>query len=198
MRSCRYMGTGLLCAMTIAATPLAAQETILSYHVMQVPVRTMAETVLREAGLRGVISPDIKGTLSSRRVSGTAEDILKAIALNGDIDVFRFNDTIYVSAAAEATTRLILLRDIGFENAIAGLAQSGLVIDQYPVTIAAEGQAMAITGPPTYIALIEAVIQSLSQPDVVAERNEPIVIRRGTDLEVIYLKNPQNTPQVTE
>ena len=184
---------GLLASLFLSTTPVAAQQADPSYHIIQVPVRSFVETVLKEANARGVISDQIKSTLYARRISGPPEKILSAIADDAEIDVFQFNNTFYISDATEATTRLILLDNVGYDYALDALQKSSLILPQYPVIKAADGQALGVTGPPKYIALIEAVIKSLSKPAADKKRGPSVIVRRGTSAEVIFLNDPQSS-----
>ena len=77
--------------------------------------------------------------------------------------------------------RLVRLGDVPSDVAKAVLAESGLMSDRFPVADAAQGTAVALTGPPKLLGLSEAVIEAVVvEPDIVPSNK--IVVRRGSSI----------------
>jgi len=157
----------------------------LEYQVIQMPVRAFVDVVVHDGGARAEISPNVKMTIASHRFQGTVGEVLAQLEQAADVDVFRFNGTYHVSALSEATTRLVLLEDVEFAVAVKALARSGVEMDKYPVTEAADGRALAVTGPPKLLAIVEAVIKSMKNTEEPLTDEKTVRIRRGIESETV-------------
>ncbi len=162
----------------------------LSYRVITQSLNGFLNELIRDSGDRIDVSADVRGHLSHVMHTGRTETILDQLAVQHSLDWFAFNGVYYISAKSEAMTRMTRLGDLTDEAALDALEASGLLFDRFPVRRTAEQSALAISGPPKYLALVEAVIEnipSLSTPIQSAAINT-VVVRKGTEETVVPLR----------
>jgi len=160
------------------------------YLVLSQPVSAFLNGLSRDSGVRIAASQGVRGRIIDRRLTGSISDILDDIAAGMDLDWFRFNDIYYVSGRSEATARMTRLGDLDSEDALSALEAAGLLMDRYSVSVTAEGSAIALAGPPQYLAFAESVIEAIPseiiEPREIEERS--VVVRRGIEEERVPIE----------
>jgi type III secretion protein C len=169
--------------------PISSDEQI-SYYLFDQTISNFLNELERSSGFRFQTSPLVKGRLRNLSISGTPSEVMDIIANDLGLDWYGFNDVIYVSTKAEAGMRVVRLGNLNADHALTVLRESGLSVDQYSVQVAAGGTALALSGPPTFLALAEAMIESIPevlQATAVLASRPTVLVRRGinTDLEVV-------------
>lgn len=158
-----------------------ASETELSYLVVRQPIVQFLSQLERDTGLQIDATESVNGLIADMRLDGEIAEILSQLSQRFDLQWFAFNGVHYVSAQSEARMRLVRLGDVPSDVAKAVLAESGLMSDRFPVADAAQGTAVALTGPPKLLGLSEAVIEAVVvEPDIVPSNK--IVVRRGSSI----------------
>lgn len=154
----------------------------IDYRVVNLRAADFFALLAQDVGLRVDISGKVTGRLRNVRISGTTADVLDQISNMLSLDWFEFNGVIYISSREQATTRIIRLGDLTADDTYDALEESGLKLARYPIQVASEGTALAISGPPKMLALAEAVIESIP-PAPIAARNvaspKTVIERRG-------------------
>ncbi|MEP3847594.1 MAG: hypothetical protein ABJM43_19795 [Paracoccaceae bacterium] len=170
------------------ASPVLAQtemkaDTQLSYLIVHQPLVQFLSQLERDAGVQIDATESVNGMITDMRVDGDVGAVLTQLSQRFDLQWFAFNGVHYVSDQSEARMRLVRLGDVPSDVAKAALADSGLMSDRFPVADAAQGTAVALTGPPKLLGLSEAVIESVViEPDVVPYRS--IIVRRGSSISI--------------
>lgn len=170
--------------------PVAQEPTELDYMVVRQDAAAMFAVLAGDMKLRLDLSDKVHGTFSDIRLSGTPDEIMEVAADEVGIDWFAFNGALYVSSTSEALTRIVRLGELQEDKVMSVLRDSGLPIDKLDVKPAAQGNALALSGPPKLLALAEALIEGIppAPKERVAEAAEKIVtIRRGIDTEKVRL-----------
>lgn len=161
-------------------------ETRHEYLVIAQSLDRFFETLARDADVRINVSDAVNQTMVQTYLEGGLDDILIQMAEDHKLDWFMFNRAYYVSTRDEAMTRIVRLGSLDASFTLQALENAGLRMPDYPVETMAEGEALALTGPPLYLALAEAIIETL--PERTSEGHTTIIERRGTELTEVVLR----------
>lgn len=148
----------LLCGISSAQ----ARSEAVSYLVLKQPVPQFFEQLERDTGVHFDVSGSIPGTIIDKRLAGNVETIVAQLSRQFGFHWFTFNDTIYISPASDSRIRLVRLNQVSSADARRALKEVGLTDDRFPITDAANGKALALTGPAKRLGLSEAIIESLA------------------------------------
>ncbi len=204
----RVRSLSFCCALAAAVWSASSAVSVdLSYRIIRQPVSAFFVELSAFTGESIVVSDGVSGTIRELTLTGSLEEVIKRVAASARLDTFTFNGVTYVSAKAEATTRLTRLGDLSPEQVIAELETVGLLHEEYPVAIAASGSAVVLSGPPKLLALSEAVIETIPEAEEAPPEPEPqIVIRRGTVRQTVAMdgsiiedefRTPEGLPSVS-
>jgi type III secretion protein C len=188
----------------IPVTGIAAAAGLLAvkqdHLVILQPVQLLLEQVTRQAGLRLKLTDGVKGVVRNLRATGTTDQVLDSIAATQGLDWFLFNGVVHVSSRTEVATRLIRLGDLSPAQALAALQETGLPAERIDTRTTSAGNALALSGPPELLALVEAVIESIP-PQVAQARLETprtVVERRGNEAQRVILRSLPATTQADQ
>lgn len=176
-------------AETTATVPVSNVEMV-EYYVFDQSAGAFLRNLERDTDLRFQISPNVSGQLRNLSLRGGTDDVMNAVTGNLGLEWYSFNDVIHVSAKSEAGTRVVRLGDLSAVKAVAGLVDSGLPMGKFPAQVTGEGAALALSGPPSFLALAEAVIETMPevrQVAAVVPLGRSIVIRRGVQVQTTPL-----------
>lgn len=174
------------------ASSAYAKSDVVSYLVVRQPVSQFFEQLERDTGVHIDASKYIPGVITNMRLSGSVEAVISQLSQEFGFHWFSFNNIVYVSLTSESKMRLVRLKDVSSADAMRALSEVGLASDRFPIIEAAQGKAIALTGPPKLLGLSEAIIESLipESPDVVEVAVPP--------LSVPPLSVPAFVPRVAE
>jgi hypothetical protein len=171
-------------------TSIKSAPASIDYYVFNQGVGSFFDDLERDTSLRLQVSPNVRGTLRDVSLSGPPLEVVDEITGSLGLDWYTFNDVIHVSAKSESGTRVVRLGDLSPEHALTALRDSGLPMDRFPAQVTGEGSALAFSGPPTLLALAEAVMETIPEvarpippPIAVPQPGKSIVVRRGTQIE---------------
>lgn len=168
----------------------------LDYYVVDQDVRQVLREIERATGVRYAISNQVRGRLKSVRLVGAPAEIMGTISERLSLDWFIFNGVLHVSARTETQTRLVRLEELDADLALTTLRRSGLPTAAFPSQITGDGAALALTGPPAFLALAETVLESLPPKGAPLPPAEPVapqirktvVERRGVERQIVEVK----------
>lgn len=171
-------------------------DAVLDFYVVNQDVRQVLQEIERSTGIRSAVSKHVRGRLTSVRLAGEPADIMGTISERLALDWFVFNGVLHVSARTETQTRLVRLDEIDATVALTTLQRSGLPTALFPSQITGDGAALALTGPPSFLALAETVLETLPGKEPVPARPKPVVAhtpktvveRRGTERQVVEVR----------
>jgi len=165
---------------------------IVEYYVFNQNISDFFGILERDTNLRFQISPNVRGTLNDMSFVGDPLELLDKIATTWGLDWYAFNKVIHVSPKSDAGTRVVRLGDLSPADAIAALSESGLPMDRFPAQIAGQGSALVFSGPPTLLALAEAVIETIPErPEMagpVLPPGKTVIVRRGVETQVVPIQ----------
>ena len=166
-----------------AQQPAPEADPEIAYFVVDQRVVDVLAMIERDTGLRIQPTEAVRGRVRRMRLVGPVGASLAALGARHDLDVFRFGDTVHVSTKAEATMRLVRLDGIGRGRALGALEQAGLAFAPGDVRDAADGTALALSGPPRMLAIAEAIVESVPPlPPVPRPPARTVKVRRGTEV----------------
>lgn len=182
----------ILHAQTSEENPVQSATTSIDYYIFNQSVGSFFDDLERDTSLRLQVSPNVRGALRNVSLSGPPLGVVNEISKSLGLDWYTFNDVIHVSAKSESGTRVVRLGDLSPEHALTALRDSGLPMDRFPAQVTGEGSALAFSGPPTLLALAEAVMETIPEvarpvppPLAVAQPGKSIVVRRGIEVQVV-------------
>lgn len=175
----------------VACQGASTDKTVTDYFVINQDVRQVLRELERASGIRYDVSNHVRGRLQALRLVGDPAEIMETIGEQIALDWFAFNGVVHVSARSEIQTRLVRLGDIDAGIALETLGQSGLPVSTFPSQVTGDGATLALTGPPSYLALAETVLETFT-PKRPAPRAAPsvrtVVVRRGTESQVVEFR----------
>ncbi|PPK47512.1 type II/III secretion system protein [Trinickia symbiotica] len=105
----------------------------------------------------------------------SGHDFLEQLANAHRFDWFVANRTLYVSARADSIVERIPLHGISAEAARAALAAVGLYDERFGWGVLAAQDAVLVSGPREYVALVRRFLSVRSAPSAAAARAEPMI-----------------------
>lgn len=176
-----------------AASPTSADlqpAPVVSFYVVDQALSYFFDEMERVAGVRIQSTDKVRGRIQSEVFTGTLDEVLDEITRANGLEWYRFNGVIFVSARSESGLRVVSLGDLLPLDAINAIRETGLPIDKFPAQVAGERRAIVLTGPPTFLALAEAVVETLPQLEAAVPKVEgaSVVVRRGIETEIVRLR----------
>ncbi len=180
----RKLASAAFVTAAICGSSLATTSNEINYYVVDQPVTAFLSELERSTPLRFQVSENVRGRLFNVGLHGDTDRVMSVISQKLGLDWYKFNGVIHVSSKSESATRVVRLGDLQPEQALLALTESGLPIDSFSAQVTGEGSALALSGPPTFLALAEAVIEAIpeTQAEVIAVKMaRSIRVRRGTE-----------------
>ena len=167
-------------------------RTPIDYYIFNQSIASFLEDLERDSLLRFQVTPNVRGSLTNVTLSGDPIDVLNSISATWGLDWYAFNAVIHVSPKSDAGTRVVRLGDLAADDAIEALEESGLPMEKFPPRIAGQGSALVFSGPPTLLALAEAVIETIPEaPQLVGPvlpAGPTVIVRRGIEAQVVPIQ----------
>lgn len=187
LKAC-VVGVSMFVGSNAFGQEFAASEQIpFDFLVVNEGLPEVIQYLSAHAAIRTQMADSVQGRLRLRHLVGTPQEILDDLTLDHDLDWFAFNGTYYVDTKQSTKTRIIPLGELSFERAIAALEQAEVPVRQYPISSAADGKAMVMSGPPKLIGIVEALVASTT---VDVEALPQVRVRRGNQIN----GNAENEP----
>lgn len=158
------------------------EEIAVDYFVIDQSIEGFLQMLSSDANIRFDMTEGVLGRVKRQRISGTPQEVIDQLSARHELDWFLFNGIYYISSREEALTRLVRLGSLGEARAIGALSGAGLSQQGFPTRITADGSALALSGPPKYLGLAEAVLESVPDVQVIAKPEKIIRIRRGVHI----------------
>lgn len=181
--------------LSVTPTFVGAQDTLsdeslplIEYYVQNQSIEGFLQTLEKDVELSIDATTEVSGRLRNLRLDGRLDAVMDKVAAQLALDWYLFNGIIHISSKSEAGTRVIRLGDLSAPQAISALEESGIPTSQFPVQVTGEGSAIAVSGPPTLLALSEAVIEAIPEAQQVAAappNQKTIVVRRGIEIQYV-------------
>jgi type II secretory pathway component GspD/PulD (secretin) len=147
-----------------------------NYYIINQDVRSAMSDISKILNVPITLANDVKGKATAGKYSGTPVQILDKLCADLGLQRFYDGNTLYISKASSAMTKVLDLKNISMADLTAGLTQVGIDLQQFPVRFDAERNLAILYGPPRYIAVAEAVAAQIIQNRA---RSRPSVLRGG-------------------
>lgn len=134
---------------------------VVEYYVVDQSVPSFFALLAQETGARLLVSDDVGGRVRDLYLQGELREVIERVARAQDLDWFVFGDVVHISARNEVKTRVIRLGDLPIATVRAALADAGLQIERFGLRKTAQGTAIALSGPPRFLAVAEAIIETI-------------------------------------
>ena len=135
-----------------------------SVFVFDDKIENFIKELIKDEKLSAKISRKVRGKVIRRKLIGSRDEILNKISKEFNFEWFVYDRTLYISNRSETTTRVIALDKLKMENVLNALKAAGLQLDRFPIRNMADRKTFIISGPPSYVALVETIISSLQAP----------------------------------
>ncbi|MEM7620558.1 MAG: hypothetical protein AAF228_08850 [Pseudomonadota bacterium] len=153
---------------------------ILKIYVFKDKIKNVIQEIASKHNFATKFSGSLKGIVERRKLVGTRDEIFDELSKQYSFEWFVHNNSLYISNKSETTTRVITLEGIRGNRALSALKKAQLSLDKFVVNVMDENNTFIVTGPPNYVALIEAVMSSLKKPERLTNTFNSVTIYRGT------------------
>lgn len=144
------------------------------------------------------ISAEVKGRIRGRMPELSPREFLDRLTDLYDLQWYYDGVVLYVSAAKEAQTRMLVLSSVHFSAFKLALDKLDISDERYPVRPAPGNGLVLVSGPPRFIALIEqtlngllAVAQAQPRATDTPARESVMVLFRGSSTTVVRGGRPE-------
>lgn len=176
----------------IASEDQQLSELEVGFYVFQDKIDGVIKQLVNREKISAKISDTVSGTIERRKFQGTKTSILNELSQEFNFEWFIYNNTIYVSDRSEATTRIVNLNTLSMKDVLAALKDADLSQDQFTINYLSNQKTFVVTGPPTYVALVEAIVGQLAQPEEKkATETGSVTIYRGTARDDVRIDNKE-------
>lgn len=190
-----FLSTGIG---TTLGVPLSLPSTPYTYTVLDQDLSAALQEFGSNLNIRVNISAEVKGRIRGRMPDLPPREFLDRLTKLYDLQWYYDGLVLYVSAAKEAQTRMLVLTSIRFDAFKAALDELDISDDRYVVRPAPGNGLVLVSGPPRFIALVEQTFNGLvaeaqAQPRVPAAptRESVLILFRGSSTMVVRDGRPE-------
>ena len=145
------------------AAPLPHSDQPVTYTVVDQDLRDVITEVAQQSGLRATVSDAVHGRVRGRLPPAPLEDFLNHLAATYGLDWYYDGSALFVTTAAEATSKLLSLGLVSLPQLQANLDALGVTDVRWPLRGSSDGRLVVVNGPPRYVQLVEQTLTALSQ-----------------------------------
>lgn len=163
LRRIAYFVGCAVAALPAAAAPLPNAAHVIDYAVVDQELRDVLTGIADELGLHAVVSEAVHGRVRGRLSPAPAAAMLDRLAHIYGFDWYCVGDTIHVSASSEAAARILPLGAVDAALLLRTLDELGISDAHWRPQVSADGALLMASGPPRYLALVDAALAALSK-----------------------------------
>ena len=163
---------------TACAAPLPHSDQPVTYAVVDQDLRDVITEVAQQSGLRVSVSDAVHGRVRGRLPPAPLESFLNHLAATYGLDWYDDGNTLFVTAAGEATSKLLSLGLVSVPQLDANLDALGVSDRRWPLRGSSDGKLVIVDGPPRYVQLVEQTLTALAQQR--SQSAEKVSVFRGT------------------
>ena len=153
----------LIIASSAGAAPLPHGNEPVTYAVVDQDLRDVITEVAQQSGLRVSLSEAVHGRVRGRLPPAPLSDFLDHLAATYGLDWYYDGSALFVTAAAEATSKLLSLGLVSLPQLDVNLDALGATDLRWPLRGSTDGRLVVVDGPPRYVQLVEQTLTALSQ-----------------------------------
>ncbi|WFU14793.1 secretin N-terminal domain-containing protein [Bradyrhizobium sp. CB3481] len=193
-----FLSTGIV---TAFGAPLALPSAPYSYTVLDQDLSAALLEFGNNLNIRVNVSTEVKGRIRGRMPDLPPREFLDRLTSLYNLQWYYDGLVLYVSAANEAQSRLLLLKPISFDAFKAALDALNISDERYVVRPAPGDGLVLVSGPPRFIALVDQTLNGLvaeaqARPHTTAEkqpRESVLKLFRGSSATVIRDGRPEGS-----
>lgn len=142
--------------------------------------------VARFYGFDAVLTRQVRGTIENERLPSNLNAFIARLTTDRDLVFYFRNRDLNVSARSENVSRVIGLGPSDPDELRAAIEAAGVDADRFPLRFIEASNSVLVDGPPSFVALVEVIAESL----VRTTRNAPAVtVIRGNQID---RQSPEN------
>ncbi|MGY8678334.1 secretin N-terminal domain-containing protein [Bradyrhizobium sp. UFLA05-153] len=190
-----FVGTGMDRA---PGASLSLPSTPYSYTVLDQELSAALQEFGNNLNIKVNVSAEVKGRVRGRMPDLPPREFLDRLTNLYNLQWYYDGLVLYVSAANEAQSRLLVLTPISFDSFKATLDTLNISDDRYIVTPAPENGLVLVGGPPRFIALVDQTLKGLvaeaqARPRAaeMPPRDSVLMLFRGSSTMVIRDGRPE-------
>ncbi|KRQ17454.1 nodulation protein NolW [Bradyrhizobium manausense] len=178
--------------------PLSLPSATYRYSVLDQELPAALQEFGNNLNIRVSISGEVKGRIRGRMPDLAPREFLDRLTNLYNLQWYYDGLVLYVSAAKEAQTRLLLLGPISFEAFTAALDALNISDERYIIRPAPGDGLVLASGPPRFIALVDEtlnglVAQAQARPHAIEtpQRDSVLMLFRGSSATIIRDGRPE-------
>ncbi|MGX5831859.1 secretin N-terminal domain-containing protein [Mesorhizobium sp. 43Arga] len=187
-----FLSTGFHSALGV---PLSLPSAPYRYTVLDQDLSAALQEFGNNLNISVNISPEVKGRIRGRMPDLAPREFLDRLTELYDLQWYFDGLVLYVSAAKEAQTRMLVLAPIRFDAFKAALDELDISDDRYVVRPAPGNGLVLVSGPPRFTALVEQTFNGLvaqAQPHAAAPAKQSVLtLFRGSSTMVVRDGRPE-------
>ncbi|MGY3610648.1 MULTISPECIES: secretin N-terminal domain-containing protein [unclassified Bradyrhizobium] len=191
-----FLSTGVL---TAFGAPLSLPSAPYSYTVLDQDLPAALLEFGNNLNIRVNVSTEVKGRIRGRMPDLPPREFLDRLTNLYNLQWYYDGIVLYVSAANEAQSRLLVLKPISFDAFKAALDALNISDDRYLVRPAPGDGLVLVSGPPRFIALLDQTLNGLvaeaqARPHTAVEkqpRESVLKLFRGSSTTVVRDGRPE-------
>jgi type II secretory pathway component GspD/PulD (secretin) len=180
------------------SAPLMIPETPYKYTVLDQDVATALQEFGSNLNVKVNVSQEVRGRIQGRLPELPARVFLDHIASLFNLQWYYDGLVLYVTAAREAQSRLLVLAPISFDDFKISLRTFGIADERYIVKPAPNDGLVLVVGPPRFVTLAEQTLvglvaeaQARPKRGAVRASSGDVLIFRGSQLTVVQNGRPK-------
>ncbi len=187
---------------SITETPKLNNKDEVNLFIFEDKITNILREISRHRGIVIKISDKVKGYIRKRRLSGTFKATLNELSSDHDFEWFLYEKTLYVSNKSEKQTHFPKLGKLSYDQVIKSIRSSGLELDRFQIKLLDDKNSIILSGPPSYVAIVETIIETLQFPGKdakkrIAQKIPTVLIYKGSKLYRVRLgKNQRETEEI--
>ncbi|MBA1142418.1 secretin N-terminal domain-containing protein [Mesorhizobium neociceri] len=183
---------------TTLGVPLSLPAAPYRYTVLDQDLSAALQEFGNNLNISVNISAEVRGRIRGRMPDLPAREFLDRLAELYDLQWYYDGLVLYVSAAKEAQTRMLVLTPLRFDTFKAALDQLDISDDRYVVRPAPGNGLVMVSGPPRFVALVEQTFNGLvaeaqAHPRAAAAptKESVLILFRGSSTMVVRDGRPE-------
>lgn len=151
----------LIAAQKAEGAPLSLPSTPYSYTVLDQELSAALQEFGSNLNIKVNVSPEVRGRIRGRLPDLPPREFLDHLTKLYNLQWYFDGLVLYVTAAKEAQSRLLVLAPISFDAFKAGLDALSISDDRFVVKPAPGNGLVLVSGPPRFVALAEQILSGL-------------------------------------
>ena len=144
-----------------AATPASSTPLQNSVYVVDQDLRTLLTEFSKRIGANAIMSKGLKGPVKKAFLPTDRQEFLEEMSRNHGVEWYFEGTTLHLSSRDEMTSRLIGIKSLTVDRINSQIRKVDLDPTRYPLQAVPEANAAMITAPPSYIARVEVISESI-------------------------------------